>query len=575
MSKALRKQLSARAELAPLSDEESLALTQDLQPRRLQDSLLPSTPTHPSLLATTGPTVVELPAQQRPPAGAVLLGTVGTKPKRAWRPSPKKLWLTEEGLLRQTLMVGNIGAGRTETLLTLGLNTTNTPEQSPGTPVRERSVFFLNAYGDNSLYFKTLSGLSQQGRAGNLRVINLMTGGRSSPIEGLKLSHSVDLFDGFDETMLGRWLVNMVPAQLLATPGRERLSQVLMPTVARLAVALAHQKQCRITVRLLAQLMSPDGVLEQVNNLKGEDGHLARQWHAHNWGPNAEDKRASFLKDYQGWLTVPFQDLDHVFESPQPEVSLAQLGGVGNGSPHQLYVLVLAPALERKLDQLRMLTRSLLTSLRLSLEQRTETAACDTVAIFDEFEHCFDDRDIVAMAGLQNRGCGVVWAAEQPRATQKKNVLETCAAKPATHVMMSQDFRAQYGGALQAEYLNWQRQQLPNLDLPTEKVFQALAPGQGFVWNAHQVWPMTMDYISPGRLRTSFITHCRTLPFGSYKRSSAGMARLDPERQTQVLKQRLAERSEDGVPSLAWCQETVARMLGFASWHEAHQKLAK
>ena len=57
-----------------------------------------------------------------------------------------------------------------------------------------------------------------------------------------------------------------------------------------------------------------------------------------------------------------------------------------------------------------------------------------------------------------------------------------------------------------------------------------------------------------------------------------GMVDVDIERQTKVLSERLEQwrvEEKDKVPPLSWCQETVARMLGFANWHEAHARLGK
>ena len=128
MSKSLRKHLGARAHNTPLSVEESLDLVQRLQPQRWQpQDPAPAAPA-PARRGNTA-TVIAQPLKHRPLPGGLFLGRT---PKKGWLSKPQELWLTEEGLLRQTVLYGCTGAGRTETLLTLALNAAD-PRKRHGT----------------------------------------------------------------------------------------------------------------------------------------------------------------------------------------------------------------------------------------------------------------------------------------------------------------------------------------------------------------------------------------------------------------------------------------------------------
>ena len=87
-----------------------------------------------------------------------------------------------------------------------------------------------------------------------------------------------------------------------------------------------------------------------------------------------------------------------------------------------------------------------------------------------------------------------------------------------------------------------------------------------------------MDYANVPHLKVSYLSHVKYLPAATYVFSSAGLAQVDLERQARVLRERLGVwGGREGVdaPALSWCQETVARMLGFSNWHEANEVLGK
>ncbi len=585
MSKSLRKHLGARAHNTPLSVEESLDLVQRLQPQRWQpQDPAPAAPAPAPPRRGNTATVIAQPLKHRSPPGGLFLGRT---PKKGWLSKPQELWLTEEGLLRQTVLYGCTGAGRTETLLTLALNAADPRKRHGHSPApKPRSVLYMDGKGDVSIYTKTLSGLSERQSAGALRVINLMTGPEATEQreQGLKVSHSLDLFDGFDEAMLGQWLVSMVPEALLTEPDDARLVREMMPTVARLAVAFAQQEKRRITLRVLAELMTEAGAQDHAQNLAGAHGHLARQWAHQNWGDPAS-RRAGLLKAYHEQLTVPFQFLGHVFEADHPEVSLDRLHEIKDAPA---YVLVLAPAMGRSHETLGMLTRAIATSFRLCLEKRAPMTGCDTLAVVDEFNYCLEPADIKALVRLQDRGCGVIWAADAPNDAQPAwrrgdvDLFEWAGVAKGTHVMMHQCTDHRHGGGhFEAAYVRCQQRHWPAggfSDQPLEEVFQALAPGHAVIWDASTVWRAEMDYANVPHLKVAYLSHVKYLPASTYAFSSAGLAQVDLERQARVLRERLgAWGGREGVdaPALSWCQETVARMLGFSNWHEANEVLGK
>ena len=572
MSKNLRKHL-----VEPLVPaEDILPLVQRIQPSFPQCPHPPSSSLHP---LSDDPLVVVRSAKTSAPTGGLIVADVDHKKMFS---APQKIWLTDAGLLRQVVLYGSVGAGRTETLLSLTLNAISPrPKyESIQNPLRPRNVLHIDGKGNNSLYAKVLSGLSERGHAGDLRVLNLMNGDfftHEMRHQGEKISHSLDLFDGFNEDMLSRWLSDMVPHHVLSLLSEQKALHAMMAVIARLAVAVAQQTGRRITLSLLAHLMTKEGALDHAQHLIGEHRHLARQWVGLNWDGSSDPERAVFLNAYHEQLTKPFQHLAHVFEDEHPEVSLCRLF---NPSETPFYLLVLAPAMMIAPRECAMLGRAILTSWRLALERRLLIDGCDTLAVLDEFDQYLQSNDMQLLARQQNRGCGVVWGCSAPSAhwvSEKGSVFEQAGVDIGTHILMKQEIDAINNDVCEAYWSNHQKIN-PSIKMPSPKIVSSFDPGQSFVWSKDGSWNVHMNYVHIKTLRSSFIIHAKHLSKSHYSFSSMGMVDVDIERQTKVLSERLEQwrvEEKDKVPPLSWCQETVARMLGFANWHEAHARLGK
>ena len=509
------------------------------------------------------------PTKAAPLAGGLLLGKSN---KKRWFQKPSSAWLTEEGLLAQTVLFGCVGAGRTYTLLTMAMNAAQAPKRLSGhsSQPSPKSVFYMDGKGDNSLYSNVVSGLSERQRIGDLRVINLLRGGRSDEdIErGDKLSHSLDLFAGFTQPMLHQWLLDMVPLDLRETQEWRAAAESHLSMVAFLAMAWSCQTQQRITPSTLGDLMISVGTEDLAQNLKGPSGHAARQWRDQVWGKVGQTEAAAFLKSYGQQIQRSFQPFEHVFESKTPEVGLCYLQDRKHA---QRFVLVLAPAMERATDETRLVTRAIATSLRLSLEKRGRMNTCDTLVILDEFSLCLEPQDVAKLGQTRDRGAGIVWGAEDPKAGFGRNTaLFNADWEPETHIMMKQE-----GCHYSDEYMSRQREKNPSFDLPGEEFFRDVFPGQAIVWNSYHKTEIMMDYSESPRPSALFLAHARPLPFSVPSPSNVAQLFLDETRMARVLKDRLETWSKEQPPTLSWCQETVARLLGFSNWHEAHEVLGQ
>lgn len=232
---------------------------------------------------------------------------------------PPHLWMTTAGLLQQTLLCGCSGSGRTETLTRLALNAAGTG----------KALLHVSAAGDNHIYAKHAAGLQEQGRGQQLRVINLLSRGHQpDPDPGpTRLSHTVDLFDGFNDRDLAQWLATMAQAERdTGLPvHRAPVATVALVWAARLGVAWARQARQRLTPFALAEALTERGVIGLARRLPRPHARLAQRLRDRAWGPNADPEWAITLARLHAWMAPLWVDHGHVFEAQRPNLSLAAL----------------------------------------------------------------------------------------------------------------------------------------------------------------------------------------------------------------------------------------------------------
>lgn len=583
MSKALRKHLVASAAESSPEKPDSTALVRSLLPTPLSSQA----PTHnstPGWDYRAPNSTLRIVADGKPgPKNGMFLAQA-RKPKGFFKRTPPQVFVTEEGLLNQVAVYGCTGAGKTETLVTLALNAMHggtrafVEKGDSAYKARPRSVFYFDGKGDNTLFAKMFSGMSERGILGNLRVINLLIGGHSIHPDDRSRSHSIDLFDGFDEHALTQWLLEMRPTQVDPALWKQldEASAKALAAVSRLAIACALERRQRIQPDLLLTLLTQAGAADTTQGLSASMGHLAKQFLALTWGPHANPAWRSTVDVMHEWLSPMVSMYAHVFNAEQPQISLANLDPTA-GSPNA--VLVIGRALEKCDPEYWVPEKAVLTALRLNLEKRPKKEGCDTVVILDDFNYVLSRQAIASLSCLRDRGTGIVWAAESLSPTPGFNEDEPMLGmEPATHVFMKQCLGRKKGETCYGwPYLEHQinthtfLQHLRLIDI------KDLHPGEAFIWDRTEVVKTEMDYANIRRQQVLFIPPAKPLPAPTYAFSGGALNLGDEQRQAQVLRKRLQEweATSQDAPPLSWCQETVARMLGYANWHEAYQRLSK
>lgn len=507
-----------------------------------------SQPLPPSLTLTVGNPSL--------PQGLLL----GKTRKTSWIKRPQDVFVSDTGLLRQVLVCGCDGSGRTETLLTMAMNAADLG----------KGVLYVDAKGDNSLYAKAFAGLSERQQIGNLRVINLMS--RHPSLSG-KHSHSLDLFDGFDERALSGWLLDMLPEVADKTAATQSL-----PLIAKLTLAWACQENQRLLPSHVCHALSQGGLENIAQNLPPDMAHLARQVVAKAWGRTPQPGWAETMASLSRTLAILYRSYAHVFEQASPEVGLTQLYRPALpdkpwSRPQRLFLLVLGPAMEQAPEELQPVMRAITASLRQSILLRPQSDRCDTVAIVDEFNSYETASSLSQLSQLQDRGCGFVWGAQE--ILPSLHGAGWC--MPGTHVLMrsyglGEDHHG-YAGKLEAVVSPGVVSTLSKLDFVRQDV------GEAVIFDKQDVVRVKMDYKPTNAPESLFLIRVPSMEPPAYPAPAPpqGLSHFDIDRQAGILRDRWQQwelRNSGSMPPLSWCQETVARMLGYANWHEANTCLA-
>ena len=500
------------------------------------------------------------------PEGALLLGT--TKAKGFFK-KKQSVYLTAKGALDQLMVVGCTGAGKTETLASLAANAASA----------KKGVFYMDGKGDNSLYAKTMAHLSQMGRVGDLRVINLMTGGREIT-DDKKISHTLDLFHGMDWQALSEWMQRVAP--IARTPDDQKLAvqlfSELCPFVSRLLFQWSIHTGKRITPGMVRMALTHQGIRELVEVLNEEDRVAHKQLLKASQDPQGfECVALERLSEHLAPLSTSWA---HVFDADRPEVGLA------DSFNEKHFVLVLAPAMEKSSLITQMVTTVINAALYHAINNLPFSGALDHLIILDEFNYTVNDQTLYALSRLRNRGCGLVWAAQnaptQKQRLQWENDEHGAWYPPGVHIVMKQ-----CSGHFEPDYYQAQATQHAAManGAATLGNTDELREGEAIVYSGGEIHEVAMDYKNAKRMEKLFIPHANPLermtliPPGPMARPTRITSHRDRDKQAIVLFGRLSEFEENDLgrgypPKLSWCQETLARMMGFAHWHEAQVRCA-
>lgn len=371
---------------------------------------------------------------------------------------------------------------------------------------QNKGVLFVDGAGDTRTWAQLYGYAQASGDTHRLRAINFMTGGQTPPFSS-KLSHSVNILSGLSAPQLKSWIELMAQAACHTHPQFDlRHVKSNAAVFAAVFTHLSHSSNVFLTFSRMQQWSNVETFAQ--NFPKTPLGRVMAVDFS-TW-QNAFNAWNEYIAPLCGqWA--------HVLDHPKPDMHLMQ------SLRNKEIVLTLLPALESSTVDVQLLGNAVAATF---VQHISETRRMDGVAFFNHAQNIVAPNIATKIAATTN-SWGIVWSQTFDRTqTQTKPTL-----------VMNAD------------------------DAHLMGLTDTLKDGEGyFIEGNTPAIKITVFYTSAPKAQTLKLPLTQTL-------EGSGLP-ATPEthhKRTHILQQQMQQTSRN----LAWCHETVARMYGYGSWHEA------
>lgn len=366
------------------------------------------------------------PATNKPmaPAGITFFGNErGTK---------KEVWFSNSDVRTHCLIFGTTGAGKTETLLSICVNSLN---QASG-------FIYVDGKGDNSLWVKVFSLVASKGRLDDIYVINFMTAhldGYEKTVE--KSSNTLNPCASSSAATLGELFVSLLPdsggdgmwqgrasifiSSLLKPLVYLRDHGKLLLDVDTIRKYFTFAKVEELSMREDIPIQFRDGLVQYVENLPGYVKPTPDN-------PNVEQE--STVGEQHGYITMQFTEtfglladnLGHIMKTQIAEVDFYDI------VINRRILVVLLPALEKSKQSLGNLGRIIVASIKnmmsttlgtrvegdreVTVDMRPTNARSPYMTVFDEYGYYAVKGAAVMPAQARSLGFFMIFAGQDYQA---------------------------------------------------------------------------------------------------------------------------------------------------------------
>lgn len=375
---------------------------------------------------------------------------------------------------------------------------------------KNKGVLFVDGRGDNGVWANLYGHAQCSGHTQRLRAINFMWGGQpASPSH--KITHSVNVLSGLSRWQLKSWL--------------ELVAQGACDTHPHLKLT-AVKTHAAVFAEVYSYLSHSLNVFLTFSHMR-EWGNIATFSKTFPYTALGQVMEIDFslwgeiFEEWSDYIAPLCGEWAHVLDQPQPDMHLMQ------SLRNKDIILTLLPALEKPLTDVKMLSNIIAATF---VQHLQETSEMNGVAFFNHAGEIMSS-NISQKIASQTTSWGVVWGSNAR--------MDNCSAQ--TKFLMTDD-----------HYI-LQTQGLP---------LDPLHAGEGYLIGKKDCIKISAFY-TPTPQAQSFKLPKTTI-LKTPKDLSTPFAN-GPKQQEAILQQQM----QDTARNLAWCQETVARLYGYSSWHEA------
>lgn len=364
-----------------------------------------------------------------------------------------QIWFANDDIRTHCLIFGTTGAGKTETLLSICMNSL----------IHASGFIYVDGKGDNSLFLKVFSMVRRMGREDDLLLINYMTGTVDTTKKTFdRLSNTMNPFNSGSADALTELIVSLLPSGGGDGMWKGRAA-IFMSALMRVLVALRNDRKIMLDVdtirkhfslEKLEELIERDDVLDV-----HKDGLEDYVWNLPGYvkkdpaEPNKKIEQDFGVFEQHGFITMQYTEAFGLLSDTYGHIMKTQLAEIDffDVVVNRRILVVLLPALEKSTQSLGNLGKIVVSCIRMMMAQalgsKVEGDRSDVVeakptnapspyaTIFDEWGYYAVEGAAVMPAQARSLGFAMIFAGQDYQAFKKgsaeeaASIVANCAVK--------------------------------------------------------------------------------------------------------------------------------------------------
>jgi len=350
--------------------------------------------------------------------------------------SGEQIWFNDSDVRTHTLIFGTTGSGKTETLVSLCVNSL----------IQSSGFIYVDGKGDNGLFLKIFSLVRRFGREDDLLLINYMTGSVDTNKKTTeKLSNTMNPFANGSADALTELIVSLLPDGGGGNDMWKGRAAIFMAALMRVLVQLRDQRKLLMDVECIRQYFElpqlemlirredidevfKAGLKDYVYNLPGYKKAAP--------GQPVTEQEFDVLQQH-GFITMQYTEVFGLLSDSYGHIMKTQLAECDfyDVVVNRRILVVLLPALEKSTQNLSNLGKIIIASVRMmmsnALGSQVEGSKKDVIdrkptnggapymTIFDEYGYYAVKGAAVMPAQARSLGFAMVFAGQDYQAFKK------------------------------------------------------------------------------------------------------------------------------------------------------------
>lgn len=364
-----------------------------------------------------------------------------------------QIWFANDDVRTHCLIFGTTGAGKTETLLSICMNSL----------IHASGFIYVDGKGDNSLFLKVFSMVRRMGREDDLLLINYMTGTVDTTKKTFdRLSNTMNPFNSGSADALTELIVSLLPSGGGDGMWKGRAA-IFMSALMRVLVSLRNDRKIMLdvdTIRKHFSLEKLEELIERDDVLDiHKDGLQDYVWNLPGYvkkdpaEPNKKIEQDFGVFEQHGFITMQYTEAFGLLSDTYGHIMKTQLAEVDfyDVVVNRRILVVLLPALEKSTQSLGNLGKIVVASVRAMMAQalgsKVEGNKEDVVdakptnspspytTVFDEWGYYAVEGAAVMPAQARSLGFAMIFAGQDYQAFKKgsaeeaASIVANCAVK--------------------------------------------------------------------------------------------------------------------------------------------------